>query len=183
MVDIYNDTELINAIKNDLSHIVNDVSKKMRDVVKQNVVFEVYAQHTPRMYKRRGKTGGFLGSWISDPVPESGDIYSIIRSDPDSMDLDAENYVHGQNPNSIMAFDYPYSSGDRRSRMAEIIAMGTDYDFYVDADSESYMGSEDNWWTRPRDYWSPSLQYLNDGGTDLDVIAAFNKRNIKFIKI
>lgn len=50
---------------------------------------------------------------------------SIIYSDSGRMDLDGQNYVHGNRDGK-----------DRRAIMARAIAEGTDYDFAMERDEE-----------------------------------------------
>jgi hypothetical protein len=180
-MDIYNEKDLTKAIKDDLRQIAIEISDRLRDIVKYNVKTIVYDPYKPEMYKRKREAGGFLGSWIHDNIAWDTDengFSSTIFSDPDLMDLDPPSHgsmnTNQRKKGSILsALD-----ADRRNEMDAMIAIGYGYDYVVPGEDPS-----NNWWTRPRDYWSPSLDTIDGGLLDVATDMSFSKRNIQFTKI
>ncbi len=173
------DTQLFNAIFSDTKLMIDKLGKEYLKSMQDSIDNIVYDPYKPNKYKRQYNNGGFYGSWQSD-VSDSGlHIENRIWSNPDAMNLDRANYVHGSlgyNP-SMPVYDMLFGGAvDRRPRMAQIIAEGTDYDFYVD----EYDERGNNWWTRERDYFSPVVDEI-DSNIDIDVERLFSKQNIKVI--
>lgn len=177
MITIQNDQQLMSAIMADLDVVLDDINKDIIKIIEVNIRDIVYAPYTSkvRAYERRGMNGGFLGSWRGEKMLELSNQKTLkIFSDPERMDLDPP--VHGKLENFLetsqdIFADMDAHSGDRREIMDAAIAEGTDWDFYVQAKNDkgqenpNYLGKEDNWWTRPRDYWSISIEIIE--GTNL----------------
>lgn len=191
-----NESALLDAIRKDMELALADVGQEIETIVKQNVRQFVYDPWEPtdkwnRLYERRYENGGFLGSWTHRRLSEgnSKKVSTAIFSDPELMTV-PELYIYRQdqsgdyNSSSDDIFmkvlddlseitDMPetVTATDRRDIMDEAIAEGTDYDFYVDPESPNSYGEEDNWWARPRDYWSPSIAYVD---RNLDGIVSYS---------
>jgi hypothetical protein len=165
-----NHEQLMAAINQDLEKVVDEVAAQVQETVKSHVWKVVYApyQDMVRSYHRREEEGGFLGSWTYDLLyGDSGDILAKIYSSPedDFMELNTEDHVHGAPGNQDEGLFGPEI--DRREELDLLIATGKGYDFYVNPKSPNYLGDGvDNWWTRPRDYFSPTLEELSMGGFD-----------------
>jgi hypothetical protein len=74
-----------------------------------------------------------------------------------------KEYVHGN------------KNIDRRNIMSAIIAEGRKYDFDY--------GSNGKWWTQARDYFTPTLNTLENGRIDKFVDNLWRRRIVDFIKI
>jgi len=188
-----NESALLDAIRKDMELALSDVGEEIETIVKQNVRQFVYDpwDGMNRLYERRYEKGGFLGSWTHRRLSEgnSKKVSTVIFSDPELMTV-PELYVYRQNESGdynsqsddifmkvlddlseITDMPETVTATDRRDIMDEAIAEGTDYDFIVDIESPNSYGEEDNWWTRPRDYWSPSLAYID---RNLDGIVSYS---------
>ena len=173
---------------------VDDVGEIITDIVKENVrtiVYDPYDQLV-RSYERLGENGGFLGSWTHDVTFNmSGNPQALIESDSNLIKVDPPR--HGQSfeeSSGDIIIDTlnkmgGSGEGDRSTYMDKAIAEGSHYDFYVSPDAPNYWGSVDNWWTRPRDYFSPSLRRINrERIVEKNAEASFRSHNsgIKIIK-
>ncbi|MDD4877196.1 MAG: hypothetical protein PHQ86_08750 [Dehalococcoidales bacterium] len=187
-----NESALLDAIRKDMEIAMSDVGQEIETIVKQNVRQFVYDpwEGMNRVYERRYENGGFLGSWTHRRLSEgnSKKVSTVIFSDPELMtvpEITIEKPAYG-NPDSssddifmkilgdlseITDLSETVTATDRRDIMDEAIAEGTDWDFYVDPESPNSYGEEDNWWTRPRDYWSPSIAYVD---RNLDGIVSYS---------
>jgi hypothetical protein len=170
---------LMNAMSQDLQDVVKLISKDVQDLIQmkvQEIVYDPYSSMI-RMYRRRGMNEGFIGSWTYKLKSQGIRGYtSEIFSDPASMEYDQSSspFVHGND------------SEDRRDYLATAIQEGTDFDFYVNPPNgggaftpTSYLGDDvDNWWTRPRDYWNPTIEDLEGGTLDSIIEIAFATHGI-----
>jgi hypothetical protein len=187
-----NESALLDAIRKDMEIAMSDVGQEIETIVKQNVRQFVYDpwEGMNRVYERRYENGGFLGSWTHRKLSEgnSKKVTTVIFSDPELMtvpEIIIERPTYG-NPDSssddifmkilgdlseITDLSETVTATDRRDIMDEAIAEGTDWDFYVDPENPNSYGEKDNWWTRPRDYWSPSIAYVD---RNLDGIVSYS---------
>jgi len=184
---------LTDFLENIATEAMGEVGKAIAEIVKENVRTIVYDPYESfvREYNRQGESGGFLGSWkyvVSFGV--GGDVQVLIFSDPTSMLLAPP--IHGQSFEDDQDIDIFISTlnkmggsgeGDRRPYMDKAIAEGSHYDFYVSSESPNYLGAVDNWWTRPRDYFSPSLRKIDREKSVEKTAEAALRRNNPGIKI
>lgn len=164
----YNSNEaLFDAIGNDMYEIFENISDNINSTMKENIAEIVYAPHesgtdTPRRtYEKfiRRERGGFLGSWVVEGARKD-DYYSsqfLIYSEPELMDYSPPVHGLGAEEGEEVLPDFEV---DRRPIMDRVIAEGTDFDYYVDQGHKNSYGPDDNWWTRPRDYFTPTLEFV-----------------------
>jgi hypothetical protein len=188
-----NEKDLLDSIRRNMLPVINKVGTEIKQSIKQNVediVYDPWEQYV-RKYRRRGESGGFLGSW--DNLDVSGDeprkVSSLVFSNPQLMSHNREGLI-GASDDILLtmedAFDNPddfanpFNVPDRRSIMDRAIAEGTDWDFFVPLDLSPYESDPpENWWTHPRDYWTPSIDYVNrnfQGFVDYYIAQAFDMK-------
>ena len=196
----FNDFEsLIAEVEDDMRHIVESITEAIWFIVTENIQKIVYDPFEPNEYERQGWDGGFIGSWIHSPISRDamGNYFSVVASydaikeelgmfSHQEMTLDPERAIHAQ---FVPPFDDEMlgdaflhildrtnaSSSDRRPIMDRAIAEGTDYDF-----SEGKAG---NWWTKPRDYWNPTLRSVIDQDIINEIsLKYFKDNNIRLVK-
>lgn len=186
---LFNDeNKLLDAIRKDMELALADIGGEIEEIVKQNVKEFVYDPWEPtdewnRVYERRYENGGFLGSWTHKKVVQANSkkAATVILSDPELMTV-SQITKRSQRPaysqysddiflkvlddlSEITDLVETEDATDRRDIMDEAIAEGTNYDFEVPSDKG--YGEEDNWWTRPRDYWSPAIAYVDANFDDI----------------
>jgi hypothetical protein len=165
MAFIDNDASLHDAILNDLGLVIDETGKIVNSEMRKSISSIVYAPYAPEMYERYGAYGGFLGSWVSRTSVSGNSVESTIFSDPNEMVS-----IHP-------AHESP-DGEDRRNRMTEIILSGTDYDYmYSNPDRIS-----EAWWNKPRDFWTPVIESLDNGLANKIIEKEFKSKNIKFKK-
>lgn len=178
-----NPESLAAQILADLNDVVTDVSQFALATVRQNVQNIVYDPYSSmvRNYKRRHGNGeyGFYESWDIDRFNFDSNIKSAtIYSNPDIMDA-----PHGEQ--NVFTTDYEGNSffdredvelTNRNNILDRIIARGTDYDYYVPEEKSPY-GAADNWWTKPRDYMTPTIVYM-DANFKKEVSSSFKNKGI-----
>ena len=159
---------LLLTMSKDMSIVLDNISDKYVEEMKKSVEMEVYnTPFLPKVYQRLGENGGFLGSWIKQRTKNLGlSLENTIFSDPDRIKFFPEEHIHGN-----------FWEGNRASFLDRAIAEGTDYDFVV---PEEYTAPGDNWWTRPRDYFSPVIAEI-EYFLDEDVKKEFGKLGINII--
>ena len=157
---VFADSEsLLAEIQNDLFDAVQESSSRIIEVLERNIqdiVYDPWTQYV-RVYKRRGRDGGFLGSWTNRMEADGRSIKSTIFSDPDSMEppSDDDFFI---NETGGDVFVRSLGVSDRRDIMDAAIAEGKWWDFYVPENAPKALPKGiENWWTRPRDYWSPTI--------------------------
>jgi hypothetical protein len=69
---ILNDQELNNAILKDLKDIIDEVTVKVLDAVRDSIQRNVYDAGTPKEYKRQYNNGGLMSSFIKQDAQISG---------------------------------------------------------------------------------------------------------------
>ena len=197
---VFDDFEsLIMELEDDMRHVIDAISEAIYFIVIGNIQRIVYDPFEPEEYQRQGMDGGFIGSWIHTPASydEKGNLFSTIASydaikdelgflmSHNEMTLDPSRAIHAQ-----FLPDLDIESGDifldmldrtnagksdRRPIMDRAIQEGTDYDFSI--------GNAGNWWTKPRDYWNPSLRNIIDQDVVNRIALDFFKANdIKIVK-
>lgn len=177
---------LADQIRLDMFQVVDDVAKDINSLIMSNVQQIVYDPYSPREYVRMESNGGFVASWTYDmSYDTSGNPVATIFSDPHLMVFDQDQYpfVHGKP--SDMGF---WGSGiDRRDNLDAFIAEGRGFDFYKNPSKDAgknskYKGSDDNWWTKPRDYFKPTTDALEQQGGKLREFSynALRKAGIRF---
>jgi hypothetical protein len=170
-----NDEDLYAAIYADLFDMIGEVSERSVEVVKQNVKDIVYDPYEDKVkiYDRQGEEGGFLGSWqYRYEKTTSNTISTKVYSDAESMILDNERSIHGSptpfEKQKDVFLHAIKSADDRRPFLDRAIAEGTDYDWGT-------KDMDQAWWSKPRDYWSPSIKFLMRDGTISKVCKRFLK--------
>ena len=167
---------LLLAMSNDVEQMVSAIGDAYVGVVQEYVQEYVYNPYTPRIYDR---THEFYDSWTYKQQRSGLSINGEIFSDPDKMSFDPENFIHGSGglyPFAPMAYQ-DFGAVDRRSIMAQIVAEGTNFDFYI---PEEKADKGDNWWARPRDYWTPSIGEI-DGTINSMIKIQSKKFNLDLI--
>lgn len=171
-MDFTNNASLFDAINDDVALIVRQVSEEYLEIMKENVDKIVYEPYKPALYNRRHTPSihskdffleyngdSFYDSWVSEGYyDELGNPYNVIYSDPQIMAYEPDSYIHG-NPKV-----------DRRDEMDENIAEGKNFDFMVEEFTEDKDGNtvenpayaESNWWTKPRDYFTPTVDEIKN---------------------
>ena len=181
MPDFLDHNSLMNAIENDIFVLLDEVSDDIVNIVQESVQTNVYEAHTPKIYKRRGMLGGFIGAWRYELNQSTKfEMSSEIYNDPSLLDLDYSEYVHGGN--DYLAWGAGSKSYvDRREMLDQIIAEGAqagEFDFLTPGES-----LDNNWWLRPRDYWSPVFEELDSlGEFENSVMRSFFRNGIDVIK-
>ena len=161
MPQAHNDVELLAMITKDFLQITKDTSQLVLNDLKDEIELTVYdAFPESSWYQRNGEKGGFLGSWMQDTgMNGPNEIVGTVYSDPFTMILSEENYVHGS----------PFF-GDQRPYMAENIIEGKNYDWGGNA-------------AVPRDFWSDFEKWVTDGSLDAFFEGFMRVHGINFIKI
>lgn len=163
-----NHQQLMDAIKGDLLFAIEGVGETLVSMVRESVEEYVYFPPPVKrrvLYERRGANRGFLGSWMRSNVKfssDKGNLFIEVFSNPDDMDLIAEEYVHGRPGEGGQTEGLWGEEVDRRENMDKFIAEGIEWDFYPpqyedEETGEKYMEEGDGWWREPRDYWTPFI--------------------------
>jgi len=156
--NVYNDAMLEDLLLIELQGMINEVSEQMLEKLQELIQTEVYDDF-PSMYQRQGMNGGLLGSFEKSDANIIGrEIESLIDQNIMDMTLEPENYIHGS---------YEWHTDDIRDLLTEII---------VEGKSGDRFGS--GFWTRPRDFWKPFIELLENGTCDTLLIKAAKKRGI-----
>ena len=185
---------LTDFLENMVAKTLDHVGGIIEIVVRKNIYKEVYDPYggLVRIYKRRYEDGGFVGSWTHEVgISSEGDFHVIVFSDPQLMTgFEPPTHTKFYERSSDVYLDVldkmndeTGGTGDRRSIMDAAIAEGRDYDFYVPGHLSPYGDPPDNWWTRPRDYFSPSLRKIDREKSVEKTAEAALRRNNPGIKI
>ena len=162
MATFTNDSSLLAAITMDIHKSMETLSEVIVETVKDSVkeiVYDPYT-HLVKKYERLEEHGGFLGSWRSDKHNARNKISFWVYSDADMMTYEPDKFQHGA------------MGEDRRDIMDRAIAEGSDYDFEPAPEGGEY------WWATNRDYWTPVISELNEGGLDRFVRYSFSANQI-----
>ncbi len=161
MVDINDDIQFMDIIGDVMTEVIDDVASWLLQKIQDTVQEEVYdAYPKGKMYKRLGKSGGFLGAWEKNTQKIVADyIESNIGFAPDRMIYDPEEHQHG----SIV-------DGDRRKQMVDLIQSGSGYDFGGNAAEE-------------RPFWNLIEEVVQDGSLDFEIERAMTKRGLSWERI
>jgi hypothetical protein len=163
MPNFDNDAALEAFMLTTLQIIVNEVSEQMLEKLQDLIQSEVYDDF-PAVYERRGMNGGLLGSFEkSDATIFGKEILSLIDQNIMGMDIEPENYVHGS---------YEWHTDDIRDLLTEIVTEGK---------SGKRFGG--GFWTRPRDFWKPFIELVENGTCDKLLVRSARKHGLILQKI
>lgn len=162
-----NDKALTIAIINDFCKIIDTITDKLLEKLKEIIEEVVYNPYEPKKYERQGLHAGLLGEWERNHARiVNNTVVSEIFEAPYSMSVNPDNFIHG----SLL-----YDPNDIREFLAEIVITGKSgrhFDF----------AHPPLWWRSPRDFWTPFVQLLSDGTVDSMIEREMKKRGIRFIK-
>ena len=155
-----NDAELLQMLMKDFLKITEDTSKYVLDQTVKEIELTVYGLPKSPWYERHNFDGGYVGSWEQmTGMNGPNEIIGTVFSDPFTMVLDEQDYVHGS----------PYW-GDQRANMTENIIKGMNYDWGGNAAIQ-------------RDFWVDVEQMVSDGSLDAIFEKGMISKGINFIKI
>jgi hypothetical protein len=159
---ITNDIQLNAIVLNDLKSIVDEVTEKVYQKLRESMLKIVYGAGVPNVYDRQMDNGGLLGSFDKHSAKVAGqNVEGSIDQDPSGMTINPDQFIHGSN-----FFD---KGDDVRDYLTGMIITGR-------PDIGPYFG--ENWWREPRDFWTPMMDLINNGDVDRMIEAAFNSRGI-----
>jgi hypothetical protein len=175
-----NDMELDVIMFKLMTDVVDEVTWKLLEQLKDKINTIVYNPYHPKKYVRHKYNGGLLENWIKTPALAAGrTITGMIDQDPYSMILDQGEEIDEwpYSYPSIHGSKYTKKDGDQyekdiRETLSEIIIKGW---------SGSRFGKI-GFWKTPRDFWSPFIELLNNGTVEGYIEKAFRSRGIKYIK-
>jgi len=158
-IPITNDSMLLEVIGADLVLVINDVTDKILDNIKEVVLLNVYEEFPYHGdYVRLWDDGGFLGAWSKSIANFVGnEINAKVGYDWMSMDYNPDEHQHGN----------PYV--DRRENLAHDIEFGVGYDFGGNA------------WTR-RPFWGVVERMVEDGSFDAILESSMTAHGIVFMR-
>jgi hypothetical protein len=190
-MEFQDNDSLMAQIKEDMTDVVDYVSSNIVELIKGNVEEIVYNPFIPRSYatsngnRRYGEEGGFLGSWTTDlSYTDTGNAIAKIYSDPELMVFDSLNHVHGHPEEESGQTQGLFGDMiDRREIMDAAIAEGTNYDFFMVPKEGEEQDPDENWWTRPRDYFTPTIERLDSSEFDRYVDEGLRKNKFNFEKL
>lgn len=169
---LFNDKELRDSIMSDLSSIVEEVTDKIFDELRNSIETNVYGAGTPDWYSRRMDDHGLLGSFDKEGVLRSGNmVRERILGNTDSMELTPDEFVHGSNY---------WDRDDVRDILYDIIINGQNSPEHPRVGK---LFGESGFWTEPRDFWTPIVDLIKDGRADRMIEKAFDSRGIIWKKI
>lgn len=186
------DDDLFEQLKNDLGDLMYLVGEEVTKLIVKNVYEIVYLPYHPSMYQRQENDGGFIGSWTQKFYDANGTLGVEIYSDPETMFFDPAadpplNYVHGRPSDDGETEGLFGPEIDRRPYMDKHIAEGTGWDFSTaaranesDEDREARRNAE--WWKKPRDYFTPTIEYLEQTEFLPFITLAAAQSNMKILK-
>ena len=158
MPKIYNVEQLRTALQKPIERSIKQLGGIVNDYTKEMIKAIVYNPYIPSWYKRRKNKGGFLGSWVH----EDFEFKTTIFSDADRM----EEHEEGNKRNFIHGSEY-YEPSDIRDRLGNYIIEGT---------SGYLFGT--GFWTESRDFWSPTIQYVEKDILQTEIKNVFGKHGI-----
>ena len=164
---VNNDTELILAFEKDLDEIIENVTEKvlqdLKDII-QNVVYDPYTQKVQE-YQR---TMQFKDSWEKD---------QINSFKPSLNGVEIENRVFN-NFTKMLFVPLLYQhgsdlSGDISKYLAEILNEGKTGSIFGSANPPA-------WWRTDRPFWDVFIQQMNNGSVFRYIEQEFNRKGIIF---
>ena len=162
MVLANNDIELMDAIGRDMKLVIDEVASKILEMLIDSINQVVYDAGVPHLYRRLEMNGGLSGEWRKSNAEIIGnEIISTIDSDPTTLVVDPENFVHGSNH---------WEMDDISGLLNEII---------IEGKSGPYFG--EGFWREPRDFWSPIIAMLEDGTVDSMIAESMIKNGINLV--
>lgn len=154
---INNDVELLELLKKITNEVIDEVSKKLLNILQYNIQQLVYT--SPRSFYVGGTgepTGEFLESWVINKDTNG----ATIEQDLEKMRVSSVYRVHGGESTSY--------STDARAFISYYINEGA---------SGPLFGS--GFWTEPRPFWDETLRLIQEGTVDTWIEEAFRKRGIE----
>jgi hypothetical protein len=146
-MDIDNDDDLEKMLSEEIDKSVEKAAWGIHYEVTKNIEEVVYDPYEAlvRVYKRLGKNGGFLGSWIyrKEKNTDKRNISYIIESDSSRMNPD---HPHYESPDG----------DDRTEIMSESIIRGINWDYSY----KKKAAGQRAWWKYPRNFWAPTIRVI-----------------------
>lgn len=160
-----NDQALNAALLGEMAGIIDEVVFEVLKELKKKISEILYDTYSPSFYNRQGSEGGILGVFEINPTEVGGNSVSAeIEDRPETLANDPASFVHGS---------YYYEGGtDITGMMVDLIVEGWSGPLFGPA----FEG-------RPRDFWTPFIELLENGYVFELVEKEFKKRGIKFIRI
>jgi hypothetical protein len=168
IVGIRNAAELKNALNLPIKRSIDQLSDIILKKMKDNIKTIVYGAGTPSKYKRQGLNGGFLGSWMYIQQWDFGNVLakSTIFMNPDALRLDQANWIHGSSYNKK---DGTHYESDIRKVLDSMIIEAGD----LVGNKFGY-----GWWKEPRDFFSPTLEYVEKDILQSEIKTVFAKNKL-----
>ena len=162
---IKNDPEFDLTLQKDFMDIVNELVDEILKEIQDSMIREVYSPWSPT-YQRLFDNGGLFDSYIKIGAQGSSNIagYTVegkVDQDPMRMINDPAHFVHGS---------FNYETDDVRSFLTELV---------VEGKSGPMFG--DGFWTRPRDFYQPVIDWLDNGNFDKKVRQKMMSRGMNVI--
>lgn len=186
------DDALFNQLNSDLGDLMYLVGERVQELLVKNIYEIVYEPYRPAVYQRKENDGGFISSWTQQFYENKGNLGVQIYSDPELMffDPNAEpplNYVHGRPGDDGQTTGLFGEELDRRPYIDQHIAEGTGWDFSTSAranetDEERDFRRENEWWKKPRDYFTPTIDYIKQTNLLEYISVSATQMGIKIIK-
>ena len=161
---IFNDAAFDTALQNDFVVIVNEIVDEILKEIQDSMIREVYDPWSPT-YIRLFDHGGLFDSYIKreakmNPSSLGLSIEGKVDQDTDRMVNEPENFIHGS---------FFYQTDDVRSFLTQLVVEGR---------SGPLFG--DGFWTQPRDFYQPVIDWLDNGEFDKKIK---NKMIIRGMKV
>jgi hypothetical protein len=158
------DVALRKAIQLDFKDIIDSVAEDLLDVISSYMWDIVYGAGIPSWYDRRYDNGGLAETFgKSDAKIVRNEVSSKIDQDIGLMELDTDEFVHGS---------HYWQPEDYRRFLTQTIIEGT---------SGPLFG--EGFWTEPRNFWLPVIDFINSGQADSIVEKYLSAKGLIWIKI
>jgi len=161
---IQNETQLKLIILSQMKSVMDMVVDEILELLKKNIDKKVYNSFSPTTYERLGDNGGLRDLWEEERAKiVNGKVIGEVKEKPERLILNEDEFQHGSR------FWY---QNDIRDMLAYIVIEGKSGDLFGDGE-----------WRKPRDFWHPLIDELDDGKINQIIEKAFRKHKIKFIRI
>ena len=171
-MQIKNEIELKIMILNRMKPVIDMVVDEILESLKKNIDKKVYNSYSPTFYQRLGDNGGLRDLWEEKGSKIiGGKVVGEIKEDPERLTINEDLFQHG----SSDLYEYGGKSwykNDIRDILAYIVIEGKSGNLFGDGE-----------WRKPRDFWHPLIDELDDGKINQIIEKAFRKHKIKFIRI